>query len=230
MRVLSERKVLLLFLFLSVALGLPAESAEKNKMNGRTYYLSVPETLVDPILLIWCHPSGGNAKPEFVWWKSAKITKQDVILLSPQSKKRMWTLKNDAAFVKKLITHVVKKYHVDEGKVILGGHSSGAVFTYSFGLKNQKSFRYIVPACGIIQKAPSRPKSKKLSIRIYHSTNDPVFSFKKAQAAKSGLEKRGYVVDLTQDKIGHSVGPKLVKLVRECIKEIRNETKKRQLQ
>ncbi len=226
MRVLSERKILLLFLFLSVVLGLPAESAEKNKMNGRTYYLSAPEKPVNPILLIWCHPSGGNAKPEFVWWKSAKITKQDVILLCPQSKKRTWTLKNDAAFVKKLITDIVKKYHVDEGKVILGGHSSGAVFTYSFGLKNQKAFRYIVPTCGILQKAPTRPNSKNFSIRIYHSTNDPVFSFKKAQAAKLGLEKLGYVVDLSQDKIGHSVGPKLVRLVRECIKEIRNKAKK----
>jgi len=79
----------------------PTHADEKNDLNGRPYYISAPEKKADPVLFVWCHPSGGNAKPDFDWWKSGRISKQNVILLCPQSKKRLWSMKHDEPFVKK---------------------------------------------------------------------------------------------------------------------------------
>lgn len=192
-----------------------AARGERREIKGRVYYLHVPPNPGPaPKMLVWLHPSGGDAKPEFDWWKLDKKLTKDTILLAPQSKGRLWNDKQDGAFVTAAIREVMAAHAVDPNRVILGGHSSGGVFAYAYGLRNPGTFAALVPACGYLNER-TIPKAKRNAptIEVYHSPNDTVFPFQEVQGQIAKLKQAGYTVTLHQDKVGHGIGPKLMKLV-----------------
>jgi len=209
------------------------DATKPQEHDGRTYYLHVPDDWLEqisggsasddlqkpapPVLLVWLHPSGGNAKPEYDWLvRNRKKQIQDMVVLAPQAAGRGWSTRDDARFVDSVIEKIIQDYQLDADRTILGGHSAGAMFTYMYGLPRQERFFMIVPAAGrihtrFVRVSPANCKSPYF--HIYHSKNDQVVPFKHAKEAKAILEKRGYRVDLTTDKIQHNVGPKVLDII-----------------
>lgn len=195
------------FLFISLILVccLNLMGSEKNDWEGRPYYLKTSQELKDPILFIWCHPAGGNAKAQFDWWANSNVLEKNVIFLCPESKGSLWSMAADEKFTISLIKHIVKKYKVNKKAIIIGGHSSGAVFTYNFGLKYQSIFSDLIPACGLMQRAPKFKKGRKPIIHIYHGKKDRVFPFQSAMDTKTKLTKLRYKIDFVESDGGHSL-------------------------
>lgn len=193
---------------------------EKQVFGDRVFYLAADNPVEKPGLLVWCHPAGGDAGPEFRWWRGSGLFGKEWILAAPQSAGRLWSLDADAEFVTKMLREVVKTYNVDHSRIVIGGHSSGAVFTYSFGLKFQRGFSALLPACGLLQGEPPAPEGAATPVYIYHSENDKVFAYEKAKAAAASLEEAGYDVTLVTDDQGHSIGPKVVDLMKRVMKDL----------
>lgn len=217
------KKFILMNLFLFCCLGLFA--TDKYDMDGRTYYMKATKELNKPTLFIWCHPAGGNAKNQFDWWVNANIVEKNMIFLCPQSKGRLWSMSKDEEFTISLIKHIVKKNKVNKKAIIIGGHSSGAVFTYNFGLKYQRIFSDLLPACGLMQRTPKPKKGHKPIVHIYHGKKDRVFTFNSALDTKAKLVKLRYKVKFTESDAGHNLPIKVQELLKEILgKRTKNES------
>jgi predicted esterase len=205
--------VLLLLLMCS---ALWAADYGKKTLEDRVYYLHVPaKRLSTPRLFVWLHPASGNAQPQFTWWLRSRLFNTGTILLAPQAKAIGWSNVNDESFLVDLIAQVMKEYNVPAGHVYLGGHSSGAGFTWYYGLKHQDLFAALFPACGVWHAGFAREKEEYApDIYIYHSRNDPVIPFSHSQEASETLIAKGFTVKLIEDSEQHSIGVKMQKLVK----------------
>ena len=126
-----------------------------------------------------------------------------------------WNAKSDESYLTKVIAHVVETYKVEPTRVYLGGHSSGAGFTWYYGLKNQKTFAALVPAAGFWHdRLVSKKEEPTPEVYIYHSENDDVIPFSHAERAQATLKEKGFAVTLVKDTRKHGLGPKLQSLVK----------------
>ena len=125
--------------------------------------MHVPKKLPDEgrQLLVWCHPGSGQPKPQFDWWRSSKLFRQDTILLCPQAQGRGWNIRHDAPYVDQLIKKVVTDYQIDPSRIILGGHSSGGFFSYQYGLKRQGSFAALLIAGAFYPGTPPKVHAQR---------------------------------------------------------------------
>jgi hypothetical protein len=212
------RAALLLFVCFTAAVISGAEHGKK-ALDDRIYYLELPRKLPPkPKLFVWLHPANGNAQYQFIWWQRSRLSRSGTILLCPQAAGMGWVARRDEAYLTKVIAHVMKKYTVAPRRVYLGGHSSGAGFTWYYGLKNQKTFTALIPAAGHWHEGYLRPTADPPpDIYIYHSVDDNVIPYAYAEKAQKTLKKKGFTVHLVKDKRKHGLGPKLQTLVKQVL-------------
>lgn len=165
------------------------------------------EQVKPPVMIVWLHPSGGNAQPEFAWLQIGRHGSMtgDFLLLNPQSAGKRWDLRKDGEFLSGLIDRAVRQFRLDPDRVLLAGHSSGAIFAYTYGLINQQRFFMILPAAGALQTRVPRAGHDAPLFHLYHSTNDTVIPFKHAEKAAESLRDFGYRVRITRDDKKHNV-------------------------
>ena len=95
------------------------------------------------------------------------------------------------------------------------------MFAYYLALKDSKAYAGLAlkdskAYAGLLAAAtdhrgrvPRAPKTNPLTIHIYHSTNDNVFAYNKAEKLLAALQKAGYPAVMTTDKQQHSIGSRL---------------------
>lgn len=211
-------RAILATLLVGLLVGLPLSSASADEtFRGRPYLIQAPDGVEKPALFVWCHPASGDPRPQFDMWKQSGIFGKQTILLCPKAAGAGWRLKKDGAYVASLIKHVIEAHDVDTSRVAMGGHSSGAIFSFDFGLRNQKLMRHLVCVAGALNWAPPRARKTSPQVTILHSTNDEVIRFEHGQKALRLLRGRGYQVELIEDSIGHAVGGKAQTAVRKLV-------------
>ncbi len=195
------------------ALAAPA-AAERLQLGRRTYFLHVPEGVSRPALVVWCHPGNGRAQPEFDWLlqTSRVLGSGNVVFLAPQAASTRWTMASDEDFVLEVIEKAVAEHGVDRGKILLGGHSSGAIFTYALGLAHPRRFHALFPNAGRLEvrRPPATEAGQGPLIYILHSSDDNVVPFFRATQARDTLRRLGYAVSFFEDRQGHNLGPQTV--------------------
>jgi len=190
---------------------------------GRPYLIHVPEAMpedADPKLLVWCHPSGGDPRPEFRFWKRSGILGDDTILLAPTAWDPTWAVAADGKWVHRLVARIREEHGIDAARVVFGGHSSGGFFTYLYALRNPEHYAHLVIA-GAFDPTPElayeEAGSDAPAITLYHAENDEVTPWKKMLASKAALEEAGYQVDLVEHDRGHGIGKKLIARMEEIL-------------
>ncbi|PCJ56939.1 MAG: hypothetical protein COA79_17530 [Planctomycetota bacterium] len=196
-------------------------------LGKRKYLLDTPKKENIKNILIWCHPASGDPKPEFNWIKQSKILDGQTILVCPQASARQWTMKRDEKFILALIKELMKRYKIEKSNILMGGHSSGALFTYDFGLKHQKYFHHLITACGVMRKKPKKATKDSPKITIYHSIDDLVFPIKLARDSAKILLKFKYKLTFIEDRLKHSIGPKLATALKKGLKEMNEPVHKK---
>ncbi len=189
----------------------PSVEAQRLRHGRGNYYLHVPPNLEKPSLLVWLHPAAGGAKPEYDFWRKQSAAFGDggnSILLAPEAIEGAWSVRADEPFIKAVVRKIIGKYDVDPEKVILGGHSAGAAFTYELGLRNQDLFHALFPNAGrlAIRKPPLPAPDGSPLIYVFHSENDTVIPFSEAERTRDVLREAGYPVSFYSDNIGHNIG------------------------
>jgi len=191
--------------------------------GGRVAYVRTADDLENAVLLVWCHPSGGDAQPEFKWLTQHRLHKQGIVVLCPQSAGRGWSVKADGTFVGQAIAAAVKQYKIDPARIILGGHSSGGHFVYRYGLANPEAFHMVIPAAGALVDKPAPASCDAPIWHPYHSRNDKVVPYKRATDSLAALDAAGYVTQITTDNQRHSVATKTVNIAIAAAKYLRGE-------
>ena len=106
--------------------------------------------------------------------------------------------------VQRLVNHYLKKEPVDSKRVYIMGLSMGGMGTLDMIVRNPKTYTAAIAICGAIE--PSRLKNlKKMPLRFYHGTVDPVVPVSCSRDAFYELKAAGSsLVELIEyPEIGH---------------------------
>lgn len=183
------------------------------------YWLYVPanyKTTERYALVVVLHPAGLRGSTYAKQWGVLGERAGGYIVLAPECrdrKRRLWKL-GDEGHVLATIRHVISEYNVDPGRVLLTGFSQGAIYTYTFGLRNPMLFRAIAPFSGALIARPSPAanqilqRARGLPVYIVHGTVDDRIAVQRARAARDRLEAIGYRVTYRElPHIGHQFPP-----------------------
>ena len=131
--------------------------------------------------------------------KSAASPLDQLIVLAPQSRRRGW----DPVKLDALLTHAVRKYHVDEDRIYLTGLSMGGYGAWALATAYPERFAAIVPICG--GGRPSKAAAlKDLPIWVFHGAQDNVVPLARSEAMVRAIEQLGGKVRFTvYPKAGH---------------------------
>jgi hypothetical protein len=182
----------------------PCLTAGQVTLNGRTYFIELPSDTSSPGLFIWFHGGGMQAIEQFNWWKATQLP-SETIMVAPQSKNTLWSMAADEAFVDAMIGDLKSKYNISRENSIIGGFSSGAVFSYEYGFRNMSSFSHFIIASGTLNISIPTLSVKNPDFYLFHSVNDDVFSYSGAQSNLQSLLNKGYLAVMYTDTVGHNL-------------------------
>jgi phospholipase/carboxylesterase len=167
---------------------------ERDARGGFSLY--VPEswggTTALP-LVVALHGGQGHGR-DFLWSWLRDARAREVLLLSPTSQGRTWSLMGpdvDAAPLRAMVEGVAERYPVDRARVLLTGMSDGGTYTMLCGLRDDTPFTHLAPACGVLhigllggglERARGRP------IYLIHGALDWMFPVYTARMAREALE------------------------------------------
>jgi phospholipase/carboxylesterase len=149
-------------------------------------------------LVVALHGGTGHGR-DFVWSWLREARARQVLLLSPTSRERTWSIMGedvDAAPLRRMVEGVADRYPVDRTRVLLTGMSDGGTYTMIGGLQEGTPFTHLAPACGVLhigllggglERARDRP------IYLVHGALDwmfPVYTARMAQEALTAVGAR----------------------------------------
>jgi phospholipase/carboxylesterase len=181
-----------------VRVGVLHASNERADRGGFSLY--VPESWDGATalpLIVALHGGSGHGR-DFLWIWLREARAREMLVLSPTSRDRTWSLMGDdvdAAPLGEMIEAVAARYAVDRARVLLTGMSDGATYTFLCGLREGTLFTHLAPACGVlhplllaegtIERARGRP------IYLVHGALDWMFPVQSARMARQALESVG---------------------------------------
>ena len=181
-----------------VRVGVLHASNERADRGGFSLY--VPESWDGATalpLIVALHGGSGHGR-DFLWIWLREARAREMLVLSPTSRDRTWSLMGDdvdAAPLGEIIEAVAARYAVDRTRVLLTGMSDGATYTFLCGLREGAPFTHLAPACGVlhplllaegtIERARGRP------IYLVHGALDWMFPVQSARMAREALESVG---------------------------------------
>jgi len=184
--------------------GLVDGKNSQDRRGGFSIY--VPETWRQgrsmPLVVALHGGSGHGAGFLWTWLKEARS--REVILLSPTSRGRTWSLLDpglDAGAIFEMVAWVSKKWNVDEERVLLTGMSDGATFSYLAAFREGAPFTHLAPISGVLP--PLSPGSEERAnghpVYLVHGARDWMFPVQTAQMARETLKSLG--ADVTYREI-----------------------------
>ena len=215
---------------LAFALATAVQAEEKPPSTGllrieavgrprRDCWLYVPTTC-DPAkrypLVVVLHPAGLKGATMVRTWGEVAERTGAFIVAGPECKdtrRRRWSL-NDERDLLATIDKVIALYSIDPQRVLLTGFSQGAIYTYTFGLRNPGTFRAIAPVAGalIAGQNPAAEailrKARGMGVYIAHGAADQQIPVVRARASRARLEQAGFVVTYHEiPYLGHHLPP-----------------------
>jgi phospholipase/carboxylesterase len=170
---------------------------ERNDRGGFSLY--VPESWEGRgtlPLVVALHGGQGHGR-DFLWSWLREARARELLLLSPTSQGRTWSLMGtdvDAALLRQMVEGVAERYPVDRARVLLTGMSDGGTYTMLCGLQDGMPFTHLAPACGVLplglvggglERARGRP------VYLVHGALDWMFPVSTARMAREALESVG---------------------------------------
>jgi phospholipase/carboxylesterase len=148
-------------------------------------------------LVVALHGGSGHGR-DFLWSWLSDARSRGVLLLSPTSRDRTWSLMGadvDAEPLARMVESVASRYPVDRSRVLLTGMSDGATYALLCGLREGTPFTHLAPACGVLHpmlfasgdlaRAQGRP------IYLVHGALDWMFPVATAHLAREALTAAG---------------------------------------
>jgi phospholipase/carboxylesterase len=167
---------------------------ERDARGGFSLY--VPESwggsMVLP-LVVALHGGQGHGR-DFLWSWLRDVRAREVLLLSPTSQDRTWSLMGpdlDAAPLRAMVEGVAERYPVDRTRVLLTGMSDGGTYTMLRGLQDDTPFTHLAPACGVLHMAllgGGLERARGRPIYLIHGALDWMFPVYTARMAREALE------------------------------------------
>ena len=178
--------------------GVLHASNERGDRGGFSLY--VPEAWEGGIpkpLIVSLHGGHGHGR-DFLWTWLREARSRGMLLLSPTSLDRTWSMMGpdvDAEPLREMVESVAARYAVDRERVLLTGMSDGATYALYCGLREGMPFTHLAPACGVLhpalfatgdlQRARGRP------IYLVHGALDWMFPVAAAQLTRQTLLAAG---------------------------------------
>lgn len=193
----------------------------KRQTEGRPkldYYLYVPvgfERAKRYGLVVVLHAAGVHGARFTLQWGVLAERAGDYIVLGPECqdrKRRVWKF-GDEGHVIATVRKVVADYNIDGRRILLTGFSQGAVYTYTFGLRNPGVFRALAPFSGaLFVRSPAAleilKRARGLPVYIVHGAADAAIPTARGRAARDRLEEAGCrVVYREIPQFGHRFAP-----------------------
>jgi phospholipase/carboxylesterase len=181
-----------------VRVGVLHADNERGSRGGFSVY--VPETWDGQSampLVVALHGGSGHGR-DFLWSWLRDARSRGVLVLSPTSRDRTWSLMGpdvDAEPLERMVESVAARYPVDHARVLLTGMSDGGTYTFLCGLRDGTPFTHLAPACGVLHPmlftsgglahAQGRP------IYLIHGALDWMFPVATAHLAREALTAAG---------------------------------------
>ena len=172
---------------------------DRGQRGGFSLYVPEAADLAAPMPLVVALHGGSGHGRDFLWsWLAAARSRQ-VLLLSPTSRDRTWSIMGgedvDADALARMVETVGARYPVDPARVLLTGMSDGATYALLCGLRDGMPFTHLAPASGVlhpfllaeggIERARGRP------IYLVHGALDWMFPVHTARMTRQVLEAAG---------------------------------------
>ena len=179
--------------------GLLHADNERNERGGFSLY--VPESWDGASampLVIALHGGSGHGR-DFVWSWLREARARQVLLLSPTSTQRTWSLMGDdvdSEPLRQMVAGVAERYPIDRTRVLLTGMSDGGTYTMITGLQDQTPFTHLAPACGVLHLGllgGGLERARDKPIYLIHGALDwmfPVYTARMAQEALTAVGAR----------------------------------------
>ena len=148
-------------------------------------------------LVVALHGGSGHGR-DFLWSWVRDARARGVLVLSPTSRERTWSLMGpdvDEEPLRAMIESVASRYPVDRSRVLLTGMSDGGTYALLCGLRDGAPFTHLAPACGVLHpmllatgdlaRASGRP------IYMIHGALDWMFPVATAHLAREALTAAG---------------------------------------
>jgi phospholipase/carboxylesterase len=181
-----------------VRAGVLHANNERGSRGGFSVY--VPETWdgrrAMP-LVVALHGGSGHGR-DFLWSWLGDARSREVLLLSPTSRDRTWSLMGqdvDAEPLVQMVESVAERYPVDRSRVLLTGMSDGATYTFLCGLREGMPFTHLAPACGVLHPmllaSGDLAHARERPIYLIHGALDWMFPVATAHLAREALTAAG---------------------------------------
>jgi len=172
----------------------------KNARDTRGgFSLYVPETWNGRSampLVTALHGGHGHGR-DFLWSWLREARARGVMIVSPTSRDRTWSLMGDdvdAPALREIIAFACERYPVDRNRVLLTGMSDGATYTFLAGLQDLMPFTHLAPACGVLHPlllGEGLARARDRSIYLVHGALDWMFPVATARIGRDALEAAG---------------------------------------
>jgi phospholipase/carboxylesterase len=163
------------------------------------FSLYVPETWdgrASMPVVVALHGGHGHGR-DFLWSWLREARARGVLVVSPTSRDRTWSLLGedvDAPALREIVAFVADRYPVDRARVLLTGMSDGGTYALLAGLQDGMPFTHLAPACGVLhplllggglERARGRP------VYLVHGALDWMFPVATARIARDALLAAG---------------------------------------
>jgi phospholipase/carboxylesterase len=148
-------------------------------------------------LVIALHGGHGHGR-DFLWSWLREARSRGVLVLSPTSRDRTWSLMGgedvDAEALREMVTFVAGRYPVDRSRILLTGMSDGATYAFLCGLQEHAPFTHLAPACGVLHPflfGGGLARARDLPIYLIHGALDWMFPIQTARMTRDVLVAAG---------------------------------------
>jgi phospholipase/carboxylesterase len=148
-------------------------------------------------LIVALHGGHGHGR-DFLWTWLREARSRGMLLLSPTSQDRTWSMMGpdvDAEPLREMVESVAARYAVDRERVLLTGMSDGATYALYCGLREGMPFTHLAPACGVLHPAlfatGDLARAHGRPIYLVHGALDWMFPVAAAQLTRQTLLAAG---------------------------------------
>ena len=175
-------------------------SAEAPPADRGGFWLYVPEWYrADRSwpLVVALHGGSGHGR-EYLWTWLREARSRGVLLLSPTSSDRTWSLDDpdrDTRRLETIVGQVAQHWKVDSERILLTGLSDGATFTLLAGLSDGAPYRALAPVSGVLHPAcyalGHLDRAADRRIYLVHGALDWMFPLQVAHLTRDELQRSG---------------------------------------
>ena len=169
------------------------------------FSLFIPENLQPSLpvpLVVALHGGSGHGR-EFLWNWLPEARSRGVIVLSPTSQDRTWSIIEPPDIDKEpllaAVDYVKEHFSIDTTRVLLTGMSDGATYTLLLGLQSDLPFTHLAPVCGVLHPVAvlngSLANARGKPVYQVNGVQDWMFPLPTAHMARDHLTEAG--ADLT---------------------------------